>query len=82
MKANLHRDHASAPAIEHAKRVGLIEHGIATNLQQYSLHNRDAKAPENVGVILSTGSVGYVTEKTYAAYSRWHCRRLRLQTRG
>jgi hypothetical protein len=57
----------SAPAIEYAKRVGLIEHGIAANLEQDSLHARDAKALEHVGVILSTGSVGYVTEKTYEA---------------
>jgi hypothetical protein len=57
----------SAPAIEYAKRVGLIEHGIAANLEEHSLHARDAKALANVGVILSTGSVGYVTERTYEA---------------
>jgi SAM-dependent methyltransferase len=55
----------SAPAIEYAKRVGLIEHGIAANLEECSLPARDAKAIANVGVILSTGSVGSVTEKTY-----------------
>jgi hypothetical protein len=55
----------SAPAIEYAKRVGLIEHGIAANLEESSLDARDAKALANVGVVLSTGSVGYVTEKTY-----------------
>lgn len=55
----------SAPAIQYAKRVGLIEHGIAANLEESSLHARDAQALANVGVIVSTGSVGYVTEKTF-----------------
>lgn len=55
----------SAPAIEYAKRVGLIEHGIAANLEEGGLRPRDARALAHVGVVLSTGSVGYVTEKTY-----------------
>jgi SAM-dependent methyltransferase len=55
----------SAPAIEYAKRVGLIEHGIAANLEECYLQPADAKALANVGVVLSTGSVGYVTERTY-----------------
>jgi hypothetical protein len=55
----------SAPAIEYAKEVGLIEHGIAANLEESPLDPRDARALENVGVILSTGCVGYVTERTY-----------------
>ena len=55
----------SAPAIEYAKRVGLIEHGIAANLEESSLDPCDARALAKVGVILSTGCVGYVTEKTY-----------------
>jgi hypothetical protein len=55
----------SAPAIEYAKDVGLIEHGIATNLEESSLRADDARAIANVGVVVSTGSVGYVTEKTY-----------------
>jgi hypothetical protein len=55
----------SAPAIEYARRVGLIEHGIAANLEESCLHARDIRAIANVGVIVSTGSVGYVTEKTF-----------------
>jgi hypothetical protein len=55
----------SSPAIEYAKRVGLIDHGIAANLEESSLDACDADALKNVGVILSTGAVGYVTEKTY-----------------
>ena len=55
----------SAPAIAYAKRVGLIEHGIAANLEECSPPLRDSRALANVGMILSTGSVGYVTEKTY-----------------
>ena len=57
----------SAPAIAYAKRVGLIEHGIAANLEETSLRASDADALTKVGVVLSTGSVGYVTEKTYEA---------------
>jgi SAM-dependent methyltransferase len=55
----------SAPAIQYAKRVGLIEHGIAANLETSSLCRDDAGILEGVDVILSTGSVGYVTDKTF-----------------
>ena len=55
----------SAPAVEYAKRVGLIDHGIAANLEESSLDPCDARALANVGAVLSTGSVGYVTERTY-----------------
>jgi SAM-dependent methyltransferase len=57
----------SAPAIDYAKRVGLIEHGIAANLETSALRADDAKILEGVDVILSTGSVGYVTDKTFRA---------------
>jgi SAM-dependent methyltransferase len=55
----------SAPALKYAKRVGLIEHGIAANLEESPLCPEDVEALGNVGVILSTGSVGYVTARTY-----------------
>lgn len=57
---------SSAPAINYAKRVGLIEHGIVADLETSDLGAEDARALENVNVILSTGAVGYVTEKTFS----------------
>jgi hypothetical protein len=57
---------SSAPAINYAKRVGLIEHGIVADLESADLGAEDARALENVNVILSTGAVGYVTEKTFS----------------
>ncbi len=56
---------ASAPAIRYARRVGLIEHGIAADLEQTALAPHDALAVRDVDVVLSTGAIGYVTEKTY-----------------
>jgi hypothetical protein len=56
---------ASAPAIEYARRVGLIDRGIAANLETSAIEADDAEKLEDVDVILSTGSVGYVTDKTY-----------------
>lgn len=56
---------ASAPAIHYAERVGLIERGIAADLENSSIEAVDADKLEDVDVILSTGSVGYVTEKTF-----------------
>jgi SAM-dependent methyltransferase len=55
----------SAPAVKYAARVGLIEHGIAADLETDDLSAVDATMVENVDVILSTGSVGYVTDETY-----------------
>jgi hypothetical protein len=55
----------SVPAIDYAKRVGLIEHGIAADLEHSVLTPEDAKIIGDVDVILSTGSVGYVTDKTF-----------------
>lgn len=57
----------SAPAIDYAKGVGLIERGIAANLETATLRAEDAKKLADVGVILSTGCVGYVTDKTFRA---------------
>jgi hypothetical protein len=55
----------SAAAIDYAKSVGLIEHGISANLEEAPLSADAVETLGDVGVVLSTGSVGYVTEKTY-----------------
>lgn len=55
----------SAPAIRYAKNVGLIDYGIVTDLENGALNAEDAAAIGQTNVILSTGCVGYVTDKTY-----------------
>jgi hypothetical protein len=55
----------SAPAIRYATRTGLIDHGIVADLERSTLGAEDAAALRHTSVILSTGCVGYVTEKTY-----------------
>jgi hypothetical protein len=57
----------SAPAIRYAKDVGLIEHGVTTDLETTPLSTADVAALKDVNVILSTGAIGYVTEKTFGA---------------
>lgn len=56
----------SAPAIRYATGVGLLEHGIAADLERDRLRPNDADVVRDVDVILSTGCIGYVTQKTYA----------------
>jgi len=55
----------SAPAIRYAKTVGLLDDGVAANLEADSLSTAQAKIVGRANVLLATGSVGYVTEKTY-----------------
>ncbi len=61
---------ASAPAIRYARQVGLIEQGITADLECDSLKPEDARLAGRATVILSTGCVGYVTEKTYTQLLR------------
>ncbi len=55
----------SEPAIEYALNVGLLDAGIAANLEQKPLRPRDAEVVRRANILLSTGCVGYVTEATY-----------------
>lgn len=55
----------SPQAIHYAKRVGLLRDGIATNLEEEDVTERDERVLGGVDIVLSTGSVGYVSEKTY-----------------
>lgn len=55
----------SEPAIRYARSVGLIDRGITANLEDTELTIEDARVVRRANVILSTGCVGYVTEKTY-----------------
>ncbi len=55
----------SEPAIRYAKSVGLLEEGVAVDLENGSLSARDAEVLLPANVLLSTGCIGYVGEKTY-----------------
>jgi hypothetical protein len=55
----------SEPAIRYANDVGLHIGGIATNLETGELSKQDAGIVAAANVLLSTGSVGYVTDRTY-----------------
>jgi SAM-dependent methyltransferase len=55
----------SQPAVSYASSVGLLDAGITKDLEQYRLSDTEAGLLRPVNVILSTGCVGYVTERTY-----------------
>lgn len=57
---------SSQEAIDYAKAVGLIDDGIAANLETDALSASARKMLRNVDFIISTGCVGYVTERTFA----------------
>ena len=57
---------ASAAAIAYARRVGLIEEGLAVDLETGSLDERARALVAKADLIVSTGAVGYVTEKTFS----------------
>jgi hypothetical protein len=50
--------------------VGLIEQGITADLERDALKPEDAQLVGRATIILSTGCVGYVTEKTYTQLLR------------
>lgn len=56
---------ASEPAIRYAKTVGLLDDGVAVDLETGAMTPDQAGIVGQANVILSTGCVGYVTEKTY-----------------
>lgn len=55
----------SQPAIEYARNVGLLDAGVAANLEREPLRERDADSLRGANILLSTGCVGYVTQTTY-----------------
>jgi SAM-dependent methyltransferase len=57
---------ASARAIAYARMVGLIDEGLAVNLETHPLGERAHGIIEQADLIVSTGAVGYVTEKTFS----------------
>ena len=55
----------SEPAIHYANAVGLHVDGIAADLERDELSARDARMISSTNVLLATGSIGYVTDRTY-----------------
>jgi SAM-dependent methyltransferase len=56
----------SEPAIAYAKRVGAIDDGAAVDLETGKLTGRAREMLHDVDLIISTGCVGYVTERTFS----------------
>ncbi|MCA6103915.1 class I SAM-dependent methyltransferase [Bradyrhizobium sp. WSM 4400] len=56
----------SARAVSYAKSVGLLEQGIVADLEKEALSMDSARILRSVDVIMSTGCIGYVTEKTFS----------------
>lgn len=56
----------SRPAIDYARSVGLIDDGISGNFEAEPVSAAARALLSGVDLIISTGSVGYVTERTFA----------------
>lgn len=56
---------ASAPAIDYARRAGLLTRGWAENLETSDPSRELAVGIADVGLVISTGGVGYVTRRTF-----------------
>ena len=56
----------SAPAISYATGVGLLEQGVVADLETEKLSTEGARIIRSADVIMSTGCIGYVTEKTFS----------------
>jgi SAM-dependent methyltransferase len=57
----------AAAAVRYALSVGLIDAGIVGNFESCKPGSRDVELLRRADVILSTGCVGYVTERTFRA---------------
>ena len=55
----------SETAIRYANAVGLHANGIAVDLENEKLSARNAAIVKPANVLLSTGAIGYVTDRTY-----------------
>lgn len=56
----------SKPAIAYAKSAGIIEDGFAEDLEASDPSEQLARALADVDLVISTGCVGYVSEKTFS----------------
>jgi SAM-dependent methyltransferase len=60
----------SAEAIAYALKVGLIDEGLVIDLESNVLNERAGSVVSKVDLIVSTGAVGYISEKTFAKLLR------------
>ena len=60
----------SQPAVAYARAVGLIDDGITQNLEHEPLVEANKNALQGVDLIISTGAIGYVTERTLSRLLR------------
>ena len=65
----------SYPAVAYAQDVGLIDAGVTSDLERQSPQEAETETLRGLDLIISTGCVGYITEKSFA-------RILALQDRG
>jgi SAM-dependent methyltransferase len=54
----------SGPAINYARSVGLIDYGLIGNFETQALSPASQDMLRGVDLIISTGSIGYITERT------------------
>ncbi len=57
---------ASPEAVGYAAKVGLLDEGLATDLETGELDEQTREVVRRADLIVSTGAVGYVSEKTFA----------------
>ena len=57
----------SAPAVRYAVAVGLLDAGVVANLESGEPSPQDRQTLRRANVVLSTGCVGYVTERTFTS---------------
>jgi hypothetical protein len=57
---------ASQPAVDYALSVGLADDGAAADFETNAPSSDEKKMLSDVDVVLSTGAIGYVTDKTYS----------------
>ncbi|MDX2238185.1 MAG: hypothetical protein NW203_11540 [Hyphomonadaceae bacterium] len=57
---------SSQPALAYAEAVGLLDAGIAENFERAAPSAGACAMLEGVDIVVSTGAVGYVTQKTFA----------------
>ncbi|MDQ8727227.1 class I SAM-dependent methyltransferase [Bradyrhizobium sp. LHD-71] len=55
----------SEPAIRYANQAGLHVNGVAADLETRELSAKEAAILSSANVVLSTGAIGYVTDRTY-----------------
>ena len=56
---------AAPNAVNYAVEVGLLDHGISENLEEAPPSSRAAQRIADADIVISTGCVGYVTERTF-----------------